>query len=356
MLAFLVMSLGWPMPALAAADSHATPAPTAPTPDSPATPSPSPTANPTRTPTPTATPLASRTSDPTSAPSPTRTPTPAPTPTRTRTPTPTPTATPTVTPSPTPSAAPVPTGVAKPTPAPTQAPSCAPSSPNLVLNPSFESVSGPPGSNGEWPVFEPLLGAGSGVSTTQVPGWTRSDTGSLWPRAVSNGSPWAPTRLAALGSTYLLIPPRGAQGVVGTLSTPTSPGVTYLLSAHIATMDVGNAPTFALRLRNSATGAESAAVVQEPESNWALVTGTVPGGTGFDQVVQRYHASMTSGADWGLVDDIRVCRAAALAPTGHPTSWWSFSRVVGVSALAAVLTGVLVAGAAVVRTRRRRRL
>ncbi len=175
---------------------------------------------------------------------------------------------------------------------------------------------------------------------------------------MGNGSPWAPTHLASLGSKYALIPPRGSQGLVGTLSATTNAGVTYLLSAKIATADVVNAPTFELRLRNSASGAESAPVVQgllSLTSNWALITGTVPASAGFDRVVLRYQASMVSGADWGLADDVQVCQAA-LASTGHPPGWWTVARVVGALVLGSILTGVLVVGGVVLRTRRRRHL
>lgn len=179
------------------------------------------------------------------------------------------------------------------------------------------------------------------------------------PQAVSNASTlsFLATHQAFLGSRKVLLPPTGSQGVVGTLSSPTSSGATYRLTAQIATDDLANAPTFELRLRNSATGAESAAVVKGPiglTNSWALMTGTVTTGASFDRVVLRYHTSVVSTA-WGFVDDVQVCQAA-LATTGHTASWWTTSKVVGVAVLGAILTGALVIGSVVVVRRRRRLL
>lgn len=350
-LMLLAAPLIGPVESLASAPSPAAPTPTR-TPGSDATP----TTSPSRTTSPSSKPTPTRTADPI----PSRTPTPAPTTTPTLKPTPTRTPTPTATPART--YAPVPTGPAKPIPTeaptvtPTTFPSCASPEVNLVQNPSFETVSGSPSSIGDWAVYEPVLGASAGVATTQVSGWTRTITTADWPKVVNNGTPWAPTRLAIQGSRFALIPARGSQGLVGTLSTATSGAATYLLSAHLATADVVNAPVFEMRLRNSTTGAESAPVLQAPlslTSSWALLSGTVPSGAGFDRVVLRYQASLVIGSDNGFVDSVQVCQAA-LASTGPSTEpatgWWTSARLVG-----AVVTSLLGVGAVAMRTHRRRK-
>lgn len=241
----------------------------------------------------------------------------------------------------------------KPTPAPASAPACALDAVNLLRNPSFETVSGAPYANGEWPVYEPLLGAASGSSTTQVTDWTRTDSSIRWPVVVGPGTPYALAQMAFQGTRYALIPATGYlgghfQGLVGTLSAATIAGATYVLNAQIATEDSTNAPTFEVRLRNSATGAESDAIVQTSSvltGSWLLVAGTVTATGAYDRVVLRYQASNISGSGWGFVDDVRVCEAAA-ATAGQSGSW-PVAGVVGV-----VLPTILLLGGLGWRSRR----
>lgn len=210
---------------------------------------------------------------------------------------------------------------AKQTTPPTTSPTCAANAANLVQNHGFESVSGAPHFSGDWPVYEALLGATSGSATTQVTDWTRTDDQRLWPRVAHSGTPFAPTQPAFQGARYALVPATGYlgghfQGLVGTLSSATSAGATYVVSAEIATDDSVNAPTFELRLRNSGTGAESDAAGPTSitlTSDWALITGTVSANAAYDRVVLRYQAYNVAGSGWGFVDDVRVCEAAIVA-------------------------------------------
>ena len=211
---------------------------------------------------------------------------------------------------------------AKQTIPPANGPMCATNAVNLVLNPGFESVSGAPHFSGDWPVYEALLGASSGSATTQVTDWTRTDDQRLWPRVAHSGTPFAPTQLPFQGARYALVPATGYlgghfQGLVGTLSSTTSAGATYVVSAQISTDDAVNAPTFELRLRNNGTGAESDAAAGLTSitltSHWTLITATVPANAAYDRLVLRYRAYNVAGSGWGFVDDVRVCEAAIVA-------------------------------------------
>lgn len=229
---------------------------------------------------------------------------------------------------------------AKQTVPPAAVPTCATNAVNLVQNNGFEAVSGTPYVMGEWPVYEALLGATTGTSTTQVTGWTRTNDQRLWPRVALSGSPFAPARLPFQGAKYALVPATGYlggnfQGLVGTLSSATNAGTTYVVSAQIATDDSVNAPAFELRLRNSGTGGESDAALLTSAtltSGWALIGGTLPASATYDRVVLRYNAFNVAGSAWGFVDEVRVCEAALVAAATDDQS----PRII------AVLIGLLV--------------
>lgn len=310
-LSVVALLLAWP----AASSAHPTSL-TAPTPtptrtsDSTASPSTSPSASASATP--------SRTVPPT-----TGKPTPTPTPTRTpqADPTPTPATTATKTPPPTVT----PTATASTSPQPTATPGCAAAAPNLVQNPGFESVGVGTGFTGTvWEVLD--------TATTQVPTWTRTNT-SANPPVVHHGGFGVPPAFQGAGFASLA----SNQGLLGTLSSPTNAGATYVLSAEILRTGVANPATLDVRLRNSATGAQSAPLVQAanaPPLTWVLLTGTVTGAA-FDRVVVRHQAG---GAL--IVDDVRVCRATVALP--DPVSgWWTTPRKL---AMAAVLGVILLGG------------
>jgi hypothetical protein len=140
------------------------------------------------------------------------------------------------------------------------------------------------------------------------------------------------------------------QGLVGTLSAPTTVGATYVLSVRVLRVDAAAQPAVELRLRNSGSGAQSAAATQVSGTQvltWALVTGTATANAGYDRVVLR---QQTAGALF--VDDVRVCKAAGSLQAG-PTGWWTTARVVGAAVLGALLVGAGVAVRRRFRTRGR---
>jgi len=100
-----------------------------------------------------------------------------------------------------------------------------------------------------------------------------------------------------------------AQGLVGELSSTTSVGATYSLSARVAVASSFHAGTFEMRLRNSATGAQSALIAHTSityTGNWMQITGTVTANANYDRVVIRaYHEG-----GYDLVDDVQMCEAA----------------------------------------------
>ncbi len=340
------MAVGVDAPAFAAAG----PTPTR-TPEPTPTPTPTPTADPTRTPT--ATPTATPTRTPTATP--TRTPSESPRPTSTASfdPTASPSAKPTLTatrsPDATPTTAAPTTSSATPTPSPP--PTCAPSALNLVQNPGFEAVGISTVSSGTvWRIYE--------AGTTEVPHWTRKTPQSSWPSVLVNPALHGLTHQPIQGSKYAVLrnyPGYGIQELFGTLSPSTGVGSTYLVSAQIATDKAAlNPPTFEVWLRNSSTGAHSAPVVRTAvahATDWTLLSGTVTTTAHFDQVVLRHTITNPgSGQRHGLVDDVRVCKAA-----GHvqPPGWWTTARAVGAAVLGSVLVAGLVWGRRRFRTRPR---
>jgi hypothetical protein len=231
-----------------------------------------------------------------------------------------------------------------------------------VLNPSFEQVSGS-SSAAQSGYFSIMAQGATGwamkqtAATSGVPFWTGTnvypDQG--YPRVlvISNGAYLGQT--TSHGTKFALVPGwlgTRPQEIVGTLATATNPGTTYVLSADIAKIGMAYSPTVQLWLRNSGTGAQSAAVVQPPGAlsiNWRRATGTVTANVSYDQVVVRYQEVphdfwqnfVLGNSTWlGLADDLRVCRAAT-ALDAAPAGWWTTSRVVGGSILGAVVVGAL---------------
>ncbi len=229
---------------------------------------------------------------------------------------------------------------------------------NLVQNPSFEQVSAAPvaAQSGFFGIMTP---GGTGwpirqtAGTTGVPSWTTTTVyGQQYPPAlvVDNGT-FLPTSTAH-GARFAVLPGwlgERPQQLVGTLATPTTAGTTYVLSAAIGRFGMAWAPNVKLWLRNSATGAQSAALLHPSSGHdftWSLVTGTVSGGVSYDQVVLRfqehwensYDPWIFGGPSWeGFADDLRLCKAAAVV---RPPGWWTTANVVA----AAAALGVLVLG------------
>ncbi len=324
-LSLVAVPLNWPGPSLA----DATPAPTAAPSTGTPKPTPSRTPDATRTPTVTPTPTADATRTPTRTPTPTPTRTPTPTPTPTRTPTPSPIAT--LTPSPI--ATPSPTGVAAPT--------CPTSAPNLVQNPSFESVGVSTVQSGTvWRVYE--------TATTEVPQWTRLTPQSPWPSVLVNPGLHGFSHLPFHGSKLAILRNYGSgtTQLHGTLSPTTTIGSTYVLSVEIATDKAAlNVPTVHMRLRNSATGAQSAPVVQAAvahATDWTLLTGTVTATAPYNQVVlyHSFQAGGTGGTRHALLDAVHVC-TLSVASHGNPPGWWTTARLVAGSVLGGSLIGGL---------------
>ena len=206
---------------------------------------------------------------------------------------------------------------------PTPTVACAPNAVNLVQNPSFELVSGPPDVNGMWPMLDTN-------ATTQVPFWTRTETSSHPPVGIINGSQYGLPQVGSQGPRYgytssYVNAQDQVQGFTGTLSIPTSVGATYLLSVAVnaLSLPIPTGPTFEARLRNGGTGAESAPLVSAAipfTPNWALVTGAVTANTTYDQVVLRYRAAAPETPWWGIVDDVHLCQAALVTPPPTPTN------------------------------------
>jgi hypothetical protein len=222
----------------------------------------------------------------------------------------------------------------------TQIWACTASAPNLVQNPSFEQVSGP----GPWSW---VLGA----TATVVPHWTQANVTFSHPYV---GEGWPPDGVTAFqGIRNAVIPkvPFGYQdqGIAGELYAPTNVGTAYVMSVRITRGPYWQSATstFELRLRNSATGAESAPVVQasgifqDSWPNWVLLTGVVTPNANYDRVVLRYHSGSYNIQD-GYVDDVHLCEATA-APL-HPAGWWTMWSGLTVGLVVVILGGLLVWG------------
>lgn len=197
-------------------------------------------------------------------------------------------------------------------------------------------------------------------ATTEVPGWTRKTPQSAWPSVIGNPALHGMTHQPFSGSKYALLrnyPGSSRTEMFGTLSSSTSLGSTYLLTAQIATDKAAlNPPTFEVWLRNRTTGAQSAAVVQTAVAHateWTLLAGTVTATAPFDEVVLRHTIAPggPGGTRHGLVDEVHLCRLTA-STTGQATGWWTTARVVGAAVLGSVLLLGLGWGA---RRRRARR-
>ncbi len=196
-----------------------------------------------------------------------------------------------------------------------------------MQNASFESVGVGTGFTGTtWPVLEP--------ATTHVPPWTRASPSSGGPQVYSGGFPLPP---AFHGSKMAAV--SRLQGLVGTLSTSTGVGATYVLSVQVQTLSPATPTTVELLLRNSTTGAQSVPLVQTSTTqvgSWVLFTGTVTSSAPFDRVL------LTPRSAQAFFDDARIC--LAVGPTSVVQhGWWTLSRVAAASVGGAVLTAGLVA-------------
>jgi hypothetical protein len=128
------------------------------------------------------------------------------------------------------------------------------------------------------------------------------------------------------GPTFLGYHP---DGIVGTLSSPTTVGSTYLISAEIATVFLPHAPSFEMWLRNSTTGADSAHIVQvvlPQTTNWKLFAGAITANAVYDRVVISYDEGQldyqANGGRWAQVDDVRVCKTSTDSAPTTLLPWW----------------------------------
>ena len=207
-------------------------------------------------------------------------------------------------------------------------PPCASGAPNLVLNPSFESVSGAGIYTGSTNPLETWWYI-STPATTMVPHWTRDNTNEaiVFNAGTINGV----TQLAASGQRFVgmgfadTTNPSGIRGVVTPAPTV---GTTYVLSAKVQSVDWPTAGVVSLRLANSGSGAHSALIytTSAPQSTgWTLVGGAVVATGYYNQVIVHY----VQGGGAARVDDVHVCRAASAnrrrAPVATTTTTTSSS-------------------------------
>jgi hypothetical protein len=186
---------------------------------------------------------------------------------------------------------------------------CAYGAPNLVLNPSFESVTGAGVFSGStnpldtwWYISTP--------AASKVPHWTRDNSNE--PVVFNGGTISGVTQLAASGQRYVRMgfadfsTPSGLRGVV--TPVPTN-GTTYVISAMVESAQWPTSGVISMRLANSGTGAQSAVVydTSAPESSlWTRLGGSVVATGYYNRVVIRY----VQGGGAVRVDDVKVCRAA----------------------------------------------
>lgn len=235
-------------------------------------------------------------------------------------------------------------------------PECPTSAPNLVQNPSFESVQAqgflPPG---QWAILD--------TTDTEVREWTRRDPVRI-PRITDNLAshglliaPFAGSKFALMKSKTT--PPTQSIGIVGALSQPTSIGKKYLFRAQVATEYLQHALSFTWWLRDSATGADSAhsGMLTVPQTTgWEPLEGTITANANYDRVVIDFRQShqdwLINGGRWGLIDDVHVCKITPdpTSPPPPPPSttkpWWKNTALmtaggagVGVLLLIGAVTG-----------------
>jgi hypothetical protein len=218
---------------------------------------------------------------------------------------------------------------------------CEPSAPNLVKNPGFESVSSTPFMSGLWYVFE--------STNTNAPFWTRRNnihatTGgnfNHYAPAVATGSMNAfPAAYQGSKLAWLLgysFSPSGYQGLVGTLSTATTPGATYVLSARVREDRNSSGGAIEMRLRRASDGAETTQAVQAPvndRSDWVLISGPVTANANYDRVLLRFYQGAGQG---GYIDDVRVC----LAAKKNQIPGWVLVAGIGLAGLLVIIVPVL---------------
>lgn len=278
------------------------------------------------------------------------TPSPAPS-TATSTPPPRRTPSPaTTTPSPTLSTSPAST--ASPPPSqlrtPTSTPICPASKPNRVRNPGFESVTGPGTQRSYWQGGRPFVSWDVlEAATSKVPHWTQAESSLQHPMVTGQGG--LGSTLVPFDAKYALLPGyhNQAQGLIGVLSSPTTAGATYQVSAKVAkSPPIGlHSVEFALRLRKSVTGALSASLVAIPlgfqdVDTWFQLTGMITADTDYDQVLltSGFQYGPGPGQNYGLVDDVGVCGATN---PPEPTTW-GLRVAIGVALVGLILGAVIV--------------
>jgi N-acetylneuraminic acid mutarotase len=212
-------------------------------------------------------------------------------------------------------------------------PTCPASAANLVRNPGFETVQ----LNqprviyaGSYAILDP-----TGTPMTEVQDWTRMDHARL-PRATDNPGgygillpPFEGLKVALMksfswgGPGFTVFQGYHPDGIVGTLSTPTTVGSTYLVSAEISTEFVPHAPSFEMWLRSSTTGADSAHIMQvvlpQQATHWTLFAGVITASDQYDRVVISYNQGKDdypiNGDRWAQVDDVHACQTATTVTT-----------------------------------------
>ena len=160
---------------------------------------------------------------------------------------------------------------------------CGSGAPNLVQNPGFESVSSTNSIPSKWY-----------IPSNEVPYWSRpigDSTNYPW---VQTGVPtgvvgsWEGTKSAVISGV------NGVIGISGGLSSPTTTGATYEVSAFIYVVDTGDPHNFELRLRNSTSGVESPVIatktIAEVIPSFSKITGTITPNASYNQVTVRVAA------------------------------------------------------------------
>lgn len=192
---------------------------------------------------------------------------------------------------------------------------------NMVHNPSFEVINPATARTwGSWQAWEIFTN-----NSSEVPHWKRVSPGLNWAFVINNGIPPAGLIDPAFDGTKHAVllghsSSHPADELIGELSTPTTPGATYEMSAEISDSGYPGTTNFDLRLRNSTTGAESVPLTKaigQQAVHWELINGHVTDNTSYDQVVLRYFGPLLPGHEvYGLFDDVHVCRV------GGTTHWW----------------------------------
>ncbi len=190
---------------------------------------------------------------------------------------------------------------------------CGNGAPNLVQNPGFESVSSTNTTPSKWY-----------ITSNEVPHWSK-------PIGDATNYPWVQTNGAMEiapswegSNSAVILGVNGVIGIAGDLSTPMVVGATYDVSAMVNVVGTGDPATFELRLRQSASGLESAAIAQKTTSagggslSWKVLSATVVPNMSYDQVTVRHTwLGGSNNAGYGIIDDVHVtCKNSGTLP------WW----------------------------------